>query len=261
MTELLEIRGLQVTYPSGRRAVDGLDLTLTEGEQVALIGESGSGKSTLALAIAGLLPPDSLMSGQVGWPGFRSPPRNGRDIGFVFQDAGASLAPVMTVGHQVAEVAATQLGLSWKASLDHAAEMFARVKLPEPGAMLVTYPHQLSGGQRQRVGIAAAIAAGPRLLIADEPTSALDTIVQADIMRLLDGLAREASMSLLLVTHDIALAAQHCERMAVMRNGRILETGPVSQILARPADPYTRMLIDACLTLDDEPDRPQGKAR
>jgi len=258
MTGLLDIRGLQVTYDSGRRAVDGLDLSLSEGEQLALIGESGSGKSTLALAIAGLLPPDSRIAGRVEWPGFRNPPRNGRDIGFVFQDAGASLDPVMRVGHQVAEVAATQLGLSWKASLDHAAQMFARVKLPEPRTMLRAYPHQLSGGQRQRVGIAAAIAAGPRLLIADEPTSALDTIVQADSMRLLGDLAREASMALLLVTHDIALAAQYCERIAVMRNGRILETGPVSRIVTQPADPYTRTLIDACLTLDD--DRPRGRA-
>lgn len=258
MSNLLEIRGLQVTYASGRRAVDGLDLALSDGEQLALIGESGSGKSTLALTIAGLLPPDSDVAGQVEWPGFTHPPRNGRDIGFVFQDASASLDPVMTIGDQVAEVAATQLGLSWKASLDRAAELFARVRLPDPRSMLRAYPHQLSGGQRQRVGIAAAIVAEPRLLIADEPTSALDTIVQAEIMRLLGDLVREASMSLLLVTHDIALASQYCERIAVMRNGRILEFGPVSDIVTRPADPYTQMLIDACLTLDEETGQTEG---
>ena len=224
-----------------------------------MIGETGSGKSTSALAIAGLLPADSVVRGEIGWPGLRDPPRNGRDIGFVFQDAGASLDPVMTVGDQVAEVVATQRDLPWKAARERAAELLARVKLPEPRMMLDAYPHQLSGGQRQRVGIAAAIAAEPRLLIADEPTSALDTIVQADIMRLIGGLVEEADMSLLLVTHDIALAAQHCDRIAVMRHGRIVETGTTAQIVGLPADPYTRMLIDACLTLDSDPDS-EGRA-
>lgn len=260
MTELLRITGLQIDYGSGHRAVDELNLSLAEGERLALIGETGSGKSTSALAIAGLLPADSVIRGEIGWPGFREPPRNGRDIGFVFQDAAASLDPVMRVGDQIAEVVATQRNLPWKASRERAAELLARVMLPEPRMMLDAYPHQLSGGQRQRITIAAAIAAGPRLLIADEPTSALDTIVQAEIMRLIGSLVEEASMSLLLVTHDIALAAQHCDRITVMRHGRIVETGATARIVTQPVDPYTRTLIDACLTLDIDPDV-EGPAR
>jgi peptide/nickel transport system ATP-binding protein len=253
MTPLLTVQGLDIAYGSGQRVVDGVDFAIAPGERLALIGESGSGKSTLALALAGLLPADAVISGRMVWPALRTAPRNGRDIGFVFQDAGASFDPVMTVGRQVAEVAETQLGLSRKAALARAAQLFERVRLPDPPTLLHAYPHQLSGGQRQRVGIAAAIVAEPAVLIADEPTSALDTIVQAEIMKLLEDLVLTAGMSLLFITHDIALAARHCERIAVMRQGRIVESGTASQIVGRPSTDYTRQLLAACLTLDSPP--------
>ena len=167
-------------------ALDGISLDLGEGERLAVIGESGSGKSTLALAIAGLLPSTAHVSGQIEWPGLGRQPVSGRDIGFVFQDPGASLDPVMQVGAQIAEVVRAHLGFGRGAAHDKAVELIGRVQLPDPATLASAYPHQLSGGQRQRIAIAAAIAAGPKLLIADEPTSALDTIVQAEIVALID---------------------------------------------------------------------------
>jgi peptide/nickel transport system ATP-binding protein len=251
MTPLLAISGLRVRYGAeGAEALRGIELTVGAGERVAVIGESGSGKSTLALATAGLLPPKTSTEGIIGWPGLPRPPRNGKDIGFVFQDPGATLDPVMTVGRQVAEVAEVHLGLDRLAALGLAAELFERVRLPTPRALVHAYPHQLSGGQRQRVGIAAAIAAGPALLIADEPTSALDTIVQADIVGLIGRLVRETGMSLLIVSHDIALAATIADRIVVLRDGAIVEAGAALDIVRRPREPYTRSLLAAALSLD-----------
>src|SRR5262249_562634 len=160
-------------------------------------------KSTLALAIAGLLPSSAAVSGRIEWPGLGHTPVNGRDVGFVFQDPGASLDPVMRVGRQIAEVVHTHAGSSWRQARQAAAELISRARLPQPERIARAWPHQLSGGQRQRVAIAAAIAARPQLLIADEPTSALDTIVQAEIVRLIDRLAREDRMSLVFISHDI----------------------------------------------------------
>ncbi|WP_287180601.1 ABC transporter ATP-binding protein [Mesorhizobium sp.] len=180
-------------------------------------------------------------------------PLGGRDIGFVFQDPSASLDPVMTVGEQVAEVAHTHLGLSWSQSHAKAKTLLGRVRLPDPDAALRAYPHQLSGGQKQRVAIAAAIAAGPKLLIADEATSALDTIVQAEIVALIRQLVAEDGMTLLFVSHDIALAADLAERIAVFRHGELVELGATAQIVASPRHAYTRALLDAHLGLDAEP--------
>ncbi len=250
MTLLLAISQLRVRY--GRNSDDalrGIDLSLGKGERVAVIGESGSGKSTLALAIAGLLPRDASVSGSILWPGLQHPPVSGKDIGFVFQDPGASLNPVLTVGRQVAEVAQTHLGLDWKASLHRAAGLFDQVRLPEPEATLSAYPHQLSGGQRQRIGIAAAIAARPILLIADEPTSALDTIVQVEIVRLIDALVEDSRVSLLLVSHDIALASTLANRIIVLKDGAIVEQGATNDIVLEPQADYTKALLAACLTL------------
>ncbi|RWH73092.1 MAG: ABC transporter ATP-binding protein [Mesorhizobium sp.] len=180
-------------------------------------------------------------------------PLGGRDIGFVFQDPSASLDPVMAVGEQVAEVAHTHLGLTWSQSYAKAKTLLERVRLPDPDAALRAYPHQLSGGQKQRVAIAAAIAAGPKLLIADEATSALDTIVQAEIVALIRQLVAEDGMTLLFVSHDIALAAELAERIAVFRHGELVELGATAQIIASPRHAYTRALLDAHLGLDTEP--------
>jgi peptide/nickel transport system ATP-binding protein len=274
-TPLVAIRGLGVTYAGGREethkgraspALHGVDLDIAAGERLAVIGESGSGKSTLALAIAGLLPGTAQVAGRIQWTGFQegprerrwegmrtSSPRHGRDIGFVFQDPAASLDPVLTVGEQVAEVARAHFGMSWTEAYARAADLLARVRLPDPKGALSSYPHQLSGGQKQRVGIAAAIAARPRLLIADEATSALDTIVQAEIVTLLRRLTEEDGMTLLFISHDIALAAGLADRIAVFRHGAMVELGPARQVVEASRHAYTRALLDAHIGLDAAP--------
>ncbi len=244
MSTRLALRSLSVNYRrSTRPALDGVSFDLVAGEKLAVIGESGSGKSTLALAVAGLLPRDTLVSGTAEWPELRRAPLPGRDYGFVFQDPAGSLDPVMTVGRQVAEVALVHLGLSWRDALARADELLARVGLP--GGVTGAFPHQLSGGQKQRVALAAAIVARPSLLIADEATSALDTIVQAGIMELIGKLVADEKMSLLFISHDIALAARIADRIGVFKDGHLIELGSASQLVARPRDPYTRLLVEA----------------
>lgn len=252
MTTLLSIRDLSVRYPGvpdgpSGRALSDVSLDLGEGERLAVIGESGSGKSTLALAVAGLLPAGSAVQGSVTWPSLSRPARGGRDIGFVFQDPAGSLDPVMRVGDQVAEVAHANLGLGWKDAARLAVDLLDRVSLPEPDRLARAFPHQLSGGQKQRVAIAAAIAGRPRLLIADEATSALDTIVQAEIIALILRLVAEEGMALMFISHDIALASQVADRIAVFRRSRMVELGSATQVVTAPAAPYTRLLIDAHL--------------
>ncbi|MCZ8547011.1 ABC transporter ATP-binding protein [Mesorhizobium qingshengii] len=256
MTALTSIRDLTVTYRRDGTAVAALKnigLDVVTGERLAVIGESGSGKSTLALAIAGLLPAASRIDGRIEWPGLGRAPLGGRDIGFVFQDPSASLDPVMPIGKQIAEVARTHLGLTWPQAYAKAKNLLERVRLPDPDSALLAFPHQLSGGQKQRVAIAAAIAAGPKLLIADEATSALDTIVQAEIVALIRRLVAEDGMTLLFISHDIALAAELAERIAVFRHGQLVELGATARIVDAPAQPYTRALLDAHIGLDAEP--------
>jgi len=255
---LVSIRDLSVTYHGGNNAaLTNINLDIRTGERLAIIGESGSGKSTLALAIAGLLPATAQIGGKIEWPSFRGQtryiPQGGRDIGFVFQDSSASLDPVMPVGKQIAEVARTHLGLGWPDAYSRAKDLLARVRLPNPESALGAYPHQLSGGQRQRAAIAAATAAAPRLLIADEATSALDTLVQADIVGLVRQLVAEDGMTLLFVSHDIALASQLADRIAVFRHGEMVELGEAAQITQRPHHAYTRALLAAHIGLDTEP--------
>ena len=254
MMPVLSIRGLGVTYRRDGQevvALEGIDLDVGAGERLAVIGESVSGKSTLALAVAGLLPASAKVAGTVEWPSLARAPVNGRDIGFVFQDPSASLDPVLTVGEQIAEVAHAHRGMNWRQAYALAEELLGRVKLPEPAVVRRAYPHQLSGGQKQRVAIAAAIAGKPQLLIADEATSALDTIVQQDIVALIRQLADEDGMSLLFITHDIALASEIADRIAVFRLGRLVETGETRRLIASPRDAYTQSLLDAHLGLED----------
>ncbi len=253
MKHALSIRGLGVTYRRDGQemvALEDIDLDVGAGEKLAVIGESGSGKSTLALAVAGLLPASAKVVGTVEWPSLARAPVNGRDIGFVFQDPSASLDPVLTVGEQIAEVANAHRGMDWRQAYTLAEELLGRVKLPEP-IVRKAYPHQLSGGQKQRVAIAAAIAGKPQLLIADEATSALDTIVQQDIVALIRQLADEDGMSLLFITHDIALASEIADRIAVFRHGRLVEAGDAKHLIASPRDAYTQSLLAAHLGLED----------
>lgn len=254
MKPALSIRGLSVTYRRDGQEVEalaGVDLDIGVGERLAVVGESGSGKSTLALAVAGLLPVSSKVQGTVEWPSLGRLPVNGRDIGFVFQDPSASLDPVLAVGEQIAEVAHAHRGMSWRQAYGLAEELLDRVKLPDPAITRKAYPHQLSGGQKQRVAIAAAIAGKPSLLIADEATSALDTVVQQEIVTLIRQLVDEDGMSLMFITHDIALASEIADRIAVFRRGRMVEVAPTEMLLASPGEAYTRTLFDAHLGLED----------
>jgi len=250
MTTLVNMTDFGVRF-NGTPALAGVTLTIESGERLAIIGESGSGKSTLALALAGLLPDAAIQSGTIDWS--QGQPVLGRDIGMVFQDPSASLDPVLTIGEQVAEGAVAHLGLDWSAARLRARELLARVKLPDPESLLRAFPHQLSGGQRQRVAIAAAIAAGPRLLIADEATSALDTIVQAEIVALLKGLVVQEGMTLIFITHDIALASGLADRIAVFHRAKLVEIGAVGDVIAHPGEAYTKSLLAAHLDLTTPP--------
>ena len=189
------------------------------------------------------------MVGRLAYPGFAGLPRPGRDIGMVFQDPGGSLDPLMPVGLQIAETIRAHEQVSWKAAQRAARDWLAEVALPEPALAVAKYPHQFSGGQKQRVALAAALAAGPKLLIADEPTSALDTVTQYDILALLDRLTRDHGLSLVFITHDIALASQLGDDVAVLLRGRLLETGPAERIFTEPAHAYTRALLASRLDL------------
>ena len=248
----LVVDGLGVKYDGANGQVVALrdvSFTLDAGQRLALIGESGSGKSTLAHAVAGLLPASASVAGRVGFPG-REPPRLGRDIGVVFQDPGGSLDPVVSVGRQIAEVVVTHEGVGWRAAHARAVELLDRVRIPRPGERARSFPHELSGGQRQRVAIAAALAGNPSLLIADEPTSALDTVVQRELMTLFDELVREKGLTLLFVTHDIALASELADQVAVLFQGRLVESGPAERVFSAPEHPYTAALIATRVDLE-----------
>ncbi|ECI7719395.1 ABC transporter ATP-binding protein [Escherichia coli] len=255
MTDLLDIDHLGLAYRSNGRelpVLHDLSFSLAEGERLAILGESGSGKSSLALAIAGLLPPGAQLSGAINWPGLKPAPVAARDIGFIFQDPAGSLDPLMRVGNQIAEVLRAH-GVTHNVA-DRTIALLDRVRLPDPPAMARAWPHQLSGGQKQRIAIACAIATSPRLLIADEATSALDTVVQAKILDLLQDLATKSRMSLMLITHDIAIAAQNADRIIVLRNGRLIESGSADQVISAPQDTYTKTLVASQLWID----RPAG---
>ncbi|MCU1653524.1 MAG: Phosphate-transporting ATPase Nickel-transporting ATPase [Pseudonocardia sp.] len=254
---LLVVEGLRVSYRTATgtvAAVRGAGLTVARGEVVAVVGESGSGKSTLAHAIIGLLPENGRIdAGRVTLGGQEltglgeKPLRaiRGRRIGLIPQDPTIALNPVKKIGVQVAEVLRThRLADRRRAQLD-AVELLARAGLPDPEVQARRYPHTLSGGMRQRVLIAIAIAAGPDLLIADEPTSALDVTVQRQILDQLAQLTRESGTSVLLITHDLGVAADRADRLVVMNGGHIVEHGPVQQVLRAPAEAYTRTLIAA----------------
>lgn len=255
MTDILVTLGhVTVRYPGAAEpALRGVSFDVRRGERLAIVGESGSGKSTLALTLAGLLPRGSHVEGRIDWTALGRVPVPGKDLGMVFQDPSNSLNPVLRVGEQIAEVVERHLGLGRRAAHARAEELVELVKLPDPARLVRAYPHQLSGGQRQRIAIAEALAASPALLIADEATSALDTIVQAEILVLLDELVRERHSTLLFVTHDIALAAQFADRIAVFHHGRLMEVGAAAQVITAPSSDYTRSLLASHIGLETPP--------
>jgi peptide/nickel transport system ATP-binding protein len=255
---LLEVQDLAVEFATAAgpvHAVAGISFHLDGGEVLAILGESGSGKSVSAAAIMDLIdsPPGHVSAGRVLYRGrdlLTTPAAerrriNGRRIAMIFQDPLAHLNPVYSVGWQIAETFRAHEGASKGAARAKAVELLERVGIAEPARRAEDYPHQFSGGQRQRVMIAMALALRPDLLIADEPTTALDVTVQAQILALLRELQVETGMGLILITHDLGVVAETADRVAVMHDGRIVETGPVRQIFHAPAHPYTRRLMAA----------------
>lgn len=260
MDAALAVEDLAVRFPGAGctgdvLAVDGISLAVARGEIQALIGESGSGKSVTLLALAGLLPPTARISGRIwleGRPLHDLPARaraalRGRGIGMVFQDPAGSLNPVLTAGSQLDEVVTVHQGLRGRAARRESEALLARVGIGDPARRARAFPHQLSGGMKQRVAIAMALAARPAVLLADEPTTALDATVQAQIFDLLVGLVEEERLALLLVTHDLSVAAAVADRIAVLYAGRIVEQRPAASLVVTPAHPYTRALTQAAL--------------
>lgn len=261
----LEVTDLVVRI-DGRPVVDGISFEVPDGSRLGLIGESGSGKSLTALAVLGLLPEGAVASGSIRWNGTELiglPDRElarlrGDEIGIVFQEPRTALNPIRTIGRQIAESIRIHEGIVRREARERAIQEAARVRLPDPASIVDRYPHQLSGGQRQRVAIAIALACRPRLLIADEPTTALDVTIQAEILSLLLNLVEEQGMSLMFITHDLAVLAQVATRGVVLEDGRVVEAAPVSTLLTAPASPITQGLLrDATATLW----RPEGGAR
>ena len=281
MPPLVDIRDLQVRFGAAE-AVRGVSLCLEDGEVLGLVGESGSGKSATALAIPGLLPVSANVSGEILWRGAtlrESDNTNGaatfdllqqsvaalrrlrgREISMIFQEPMTALNPVMSIGRQVAECAAahaTSRALrSGRELKRRAIAALEEVAIPDAEKRYNDYPHQFSGGQRQRILIAMALINRPRLLIADEPTTALDVTVQAQILALLARLQREYGLAMLFISHDLAVVGQVAGRVAVMRSGRIVETGPVREVLTRPEHDYTRSLLAAVPTLHTDRSQP-----
>ncbi|MBN7794810.1 dipeptide ABC transporter ATP-binding protein [Microbacterium esteraromaticum] len=252
---VLTIDGLRVSYagPEGRRAVvHGVSLEIGEGETLALVGESGSGKSTTAQAVLGLLPHGGRTdSGRVllggldisGWSERALRTIRGTQVGFVPQDPVTSLDPARTIGAQVGEALRLHGHRDRRARQARVIELLDRVGIDDPDLRARQYPHELSGGMRQRVLIASAVALRPRLLIADEPTSALDATVQRRVLDLMDELRTQEGTSILLVTHDLGVAADHAQHLVVLQGGRVVEQGRSAEVLSAPADGYTRQLL------------------
>ncbi|RWG80890.1 MAG: ABC transporter ATP-binding protein [Mesorhizobium sp.] len=251
---LLEIDRLSVDYGLkgvSLRAIDDVSFALRPGEAVGLVGESGSGKTTTAMAIAGLLSPNArVSSGVVRYRGNRLPidddaamrPHRWSETSVVFQGAMNALNPVHRVMKQIAEPCVLKLGMSRSEATARARELLELVGIPADRG--VAYPHELSGGMRQRVMIAMALACRPSIIIGDEPTTALDVITQAQILKLLGELRSQLNLALILITHDLSVVAESCDRVMIMYAGRIVEDGTVAEIFANPKHPYTRLLID-----------------
>ena len=264
---LLEIEDLHVEFPSQgavMHAVEGVDLSLDEGEVLGIVGESGSGKSVTMLALMGLVAyPGRVRAKQLRFAGQNllnlsdAEHRKliGKDVAMIFQDPTTSLNPCFTVGFQLCETLRLHLGLDRQAARHRATELLEQVGIPAASSRLKDFPHQMSGGMNQRVMIAMAIACNPRLLIADEPTTALDVTIQAQILDLLRGLQKERGMALVLVTHNMGVVSEMARRVAVMYAGQVLEERRADALFAAPQHPYTAALLAAM------PERSDGETR
>ncbi|ASO21719.1 ABC-type glutathione transport system ATPase component [Actinoalloteichus hoggarensis] len=265
---LLEVRGLTVRRRDGTELIAGVDLDLAAGERLGIVGESGSGKSLTALAVAGLLPEGMTVSGSVrldgvellGLPEREMTRVRGAGVAMVFQEPLTALDPLMRVGRQIAGPLRGHRGLGRREAEAEAVELCRRVRLPDPAESARAYPHQLSGGQRQRVALAVALACRPRLLIADEPTTALDVTVQAEILELITESVASEGAGLLFISHDLPVIASVGDRIAVMRDGAVVEQGEVEPVLAAPRHPYTRELLTSAVAAGRLPGDPGWEA-
>ncbi len=264
---LLSVRNLVVEFPHRRgnlRALDGVSFDIAPGEVLGVVGESGAGKSLSGAAIIGLLePPGRIVSGEILLEGQRIDNLShdamrsirGRKIGAIFQDPLTSLNPLYTVGRQLTETIRAHLPVDAAEARRRAIALLEDTGIPAASERIDHYPHQFSGGMRQRVVIALALAAEPQLIVADEPTTALDVSIQAQIIQLLKRLCRERGAAVMLITHDMGVIAETCDRVAVMYAGRIAEIGPVHTVIHAPAHPYTAGLMAAIPDMDEERDR------
>jgi len=270
LSALLEVSDLTVEVRRHHRtfrAVDGVSLSLPAGGSLGIVGESGSGKSMTLRAVMDLLPRTArVRAGTVqvaGQPVAVGGKRSSADrrrhrLAMVFQDALSALDPVMTVGAQVAEAPRRVAGLSARAARERALELLRTVGIPDPARRYASYPHELSGGLRQRVMIAIALSTDPAVLLCDEPTTALDVTIQAQILALLQDLRGANGLGLVFVTHDLGVVGQICDEIAVMYAGRIVETGPVGEVLAAPRHPYTAALLASAIDVDSAGPLPQA---
>ncbi len=261
---VLSVRNLRVEFVTRHqvlRAIDGVSFDIAKGEVLGVVGESGAGKSVTGLAVIGLIdPPGRISGGEIRLSGARIdnlPPDEmrrirGKRIGMVFQDPLTSLNPLYRIGDQLVETIRTHTSLSEVAARKRAIDLLAEVGIAAPDKRIDAYPHEFSGGMRQRVVIALAICAEPELIIADEPTTALDVSVQAQIISLIKRLGRDHGTAVMLVTHDMGVIAETCDRVAVMYSGRIAEIGPVREVVQNPLHPYARGLMGAIPTLTSE---------
>jgi peptide/nickel transport system ATP-binding protein len=264
---LLEVRNLRVEF-AGRRgrlvALDDISFEIAPGEILGVVGESGAGKSLTGAAIIGLLdPPGRISAGEIHFDGRRIDNLpyeqmrqvRGRSIGAIFQDPLTSLDPLYTVGRQLIETIRTHLPVGAAEARSRAVTLLQETGIPAAEERLDQYPHQFSGGMRQRVVIALALAGEPKLIVADEPTTALDVSIQAQIISLLKRVCKEHGAAVMLVTHDMGVIAETCDRVAVMYAGRIVETGPVGAVIHSPAHPYTVGLMGSIPAMDEERER------
>lgn len=255
---LLSIQNLSLefrTFDGIYKAIDSVSLDLAKGEALGIVGETGCGKSVLTRAAFGLVPspPAKITSGSVkfldreilGLPTRDLRAMRGRDVAMIFQDPMTFINPVFKIGTQLIDAIRAQRGVGRREAREVALDMLDKVQLPNPARQMDSYPHQLSGGMRQRILIAMALAAEPKLLIADEPTTALDVTIQAQILDLIGQLVDDMGISLIMISHDLGVVAQVCNRVAVMYAGQIIEDAPVSRIFDHPAHPYTKGLLAA----------------
>ncbi|WP_308639200.1 ABC transporter ATP-binding protein [Paenibacillus silvisoli] len=266
---ILDIKDLHISFHvrGGEvQAVRGVDLQINRGESVAIVGESGSGKSVTAQSILRLIPtpPGEYKKGSISFMGEDLLSKTekemesirGKEIGMIFQDPMTSLNPTLTVGRQITEVLIKHQNLSASDATNRAVELLTLVGIPNAAERVKQYPHQFSGGMRQRVMIAIALACNPSLLIADEPTTALDVTIQAQIMSLMKDLQKKTGTSIILITHDLGIVADMCDRVVVMYAGKVVETGTKQEIFKNPQHPYTRGLLRSLPRLDQPKDEP-----